>query len=83
MFAVAKREAARGSGINVKCIYGSAFILCSTHAASGAVLSVARLAASSQQAGTSDVNQNAIAAAVIGGTSLVGGRGSAFSALLG
>ena len=30
-----------------------------------------------------DVNLNAIAAAVIGGTSLFGGRGSAWSALLG
>ncbi len=43
----------------------------------------ARLATSSQQAGTGDVNLNAIAAAVIGGTSLSGGRGSAYSALLG
>ena len=34
-------------------------------------------------AGTGDVNLNAIAAAVIGGTSLFGGRGSAYSALLG
>ena len=42
-----------------------------------------RLASSSQQAGTGDVNLNAIAAAVIGGTSLFGGRGSAYSALLG
>ena len=33
--------------------------------------------------GTGDVNLDAIAAAVIGGTSLFGGRGSAFSALLG
>ena len=33
--------------------------------------------------GTGDVNLNAIAAAVIGGTSLFGGRGSAFSALIG
>ena len=43
----------------------------------------ARLASASQQAGTGDVNLNAIAAAVIGGTSLFGGRGSAYSALLG
>jgi D-xylose transport system permease protein len=47
------------------------------------VFSAARLAASSIQAGTGDVNLNAIAAAVIGGTSLFGGRGSAWSALLG
>jgi D-xylose transport system permease protein len=84
MFAVGgNREAARRSGINVKRIYLSAFALCSTLAALGGMLSAARLASSSQQAGTGDVNLNAIAAAVIGGTSLFGGRGSAYSALLG
>ncbi len=77
------REAARRAGINVKVIYTSAFILCSVLAALGGVLAAARLASASQQAGTGDVNLNAIAAAVIGGTSLFGGRGSAFSALLG
>ena len=77
------REAARRSGINVPLIYTSAFILCSVLAAIGGVLSSARLASASQQAGTGDVNLNAIAAAVIGGTSLFGGRGSAYSALLG
>ncbi|MDZ4391752.1 sugar ABC transporter permease [Cypionkella sp.] len=76
-------EAARRAGINVRAIYISAFALCSSLAALGGVLSAARLASSSQQAGTGDVNLNAIAAAVIGGTSLFGGRGSAFSALLG
>lgn len=49
----------------------------------GGVLASARLASASQQAGTGDVNLDAIAAAVIGGTSLFGGRGSAYSALLG
>ncbi len=84
MFAVGgNKEAARRSGINVRRIYTSAFVLCSTLAALGGVLSAARLASSSQQAGTGDVNLNAIAAAVIGGTSLFGGRGSAYSALLG
>ena len=84
MFAVGgNREAARRSGINVRRIYTSAFVLCSTLAAVGGILSAARLATSSQQAGTGDVNLNAIAAAVIGGTSLFGGRGSAYSALLG
>ena len=77
------REAARRSGINVGRIYTSAFVVCSTLAALGGVLGASRLASSSQQAGTGDVNLNAIAAAVIGGTSLFGGRGSAFSALLG
>ena len=77
------REAARRAGINVRLIYTSAFVLCSTLAAFGGVLSSARLASASQQAGTGDVNLDAIAAAVIGGTSLFGGRGSAYSALLG
>jgi D-xylose transport system permease protein len=77
------REAARRAGIDVKRIYLSAFVLCSTLAALGGVLSATRLGSSSQQAGAGDVNLNAIAAAVIGGTSLFGGRGSAYSALLG
>ena len=77
------REAARRAGIKVRAIYLSAFALCSLFAALGGVLAAARLASASQQAGTGDVNLNAIAAAVIGGTSLFGGRGSAYSALLG
>ncbi len=84
VFAVGgNKEAARRSGINVRAIYTSCFMLCSGLAALGGILSAARLASSSQQAGTGDVNLNAIAAAVIGGTSLFGGRGSAYSALLG
>jgi D-xylose transport system permease protein len=77
------REAARRAGINVRLIYVSAFVACSTFAAAGGILAASRLASASQQAGTGDVNLNAIAAAVIGGTSLFGGRGSAYSALLG
>lgn len=84
MFAVGgNAEAARRSGINVSFIRMSAFVLCSAFAALGGVFAAARLASSSIQAGTGDVNLNAIAAAVIGGTSLFGGRGSAWSALLG
>ncbi|WP_322046332.1 ABC transporter permease subunit [Paraburkholderia sp. J67] len=77
------REAARRAGINVRRIYTSAFVLCAALAALGGVLTATRLASASQQAGTGDVNLNAIAAAVIGGTSLFGGRGSAWSAVLG
>ena len=77
------REAARRAGINVTAIYTSAFVLCASFAALGGVLSAGRLASASTQAGTGDVNLNAIAAAVIGGTSLFGGRGSAYSAVLG
>lgn len=76
-------EAARRAGINVRMIYTSVFILCSSLAAVGGVLAAARLAAANQSSGGGDVNLNAIAAAVIGGTSLFGGRGSAFAALLG
>lgn len=77
------REAARRAGINVRFIYSSAFVVCAGLAATGGILAAARLASSSQQAGTGEVNLNAIASAVIGGTSLFGGRGSAYSALLG
>lgn len=84
LFAVGgNAEAARRSGINVRRIRTSAFVLCSAFAALGGVFAASRLASASQQAGTGDVNLNAIAAAVIGGTSLFGGRGSAWSALLG
>ncbi|GAB3550725.1 ABC transporter permease [Arthrobacter tumbae] len=84
MFAVGGNvEAARRAGINVKAIYTSAFIACSTLAAVGGILAASRLAAANQGSGGGDVNLNAIAAAVIGGTSLFGGRGSAFAALLG
>ncbi len=76
-------EAARRSGINVRNVYLSAFVLCSLFAAVGGILAAGRLASANLSSGTGDVNLNAIAAAVIGGTSLFGGRGSAFSALLG
>ncbi len=84
VFAVGgNKEAARRAGVNVSRVYVSVFILCSTLAAVGGLLAAGRLAAAAQSSGTGDVNLNAIAAAVIGGTSLFGGRGSAFAALLG
>ncbi|MEV0289702.1 sugar ABC transporter permease [Kribbella sp. NPDC050820] len=76
-------EAARRAGINVRMIYLSVFAACSTFAAVGGLLAAARLVAVNQSSGGADTNLNAIAAAVIGGTSLFGGRGSAYSALLG
>ncbi|MBU2667348.1 sugar ABC transporter permease [Actinoplanes bogorensis] len=76
-------EAARRAGINVRMVYTSVFMLCTSLAAVGGVLAAARLAAANQSTGGGDVNLNAIAAAVIGGTSLFGGRGTAFAALLG
>lgn len=76
-------EAARRSGINVARVYGWGFVLCSALAATGGLLAAARLGSATPSTGTGDVNLNAIAAAVIGGTSLFGGRGSAWSALVG
>ncbi|MEU5980349.1 sugar ABC transporter permease [Streptomyces sp. NPDC047315] len=76
-------EAARRAGIQVKSVFTAAFVLCAALASIGGILAAARLAAANQSSGGGDVNLNAIAAAVIGGTSLFGGRGTAFAALLG
>jgi D-xylose transport system permease protein len=76
-------EAARRAGINVDRIRIWVFALCSTLAAAGGVLAGSRLFAVNQSSGGGDVLLNSIAAAVIGGTSLFGGRGSTWSALLG
>lgn len=77
------REAARRAGISVRAVYTSVFMTCAALATVGGLLAAGRLASAAQSSGAGDVNLNAIAAAVIGGTSLFGGRGSAFSALLG
>ncbi len=76
-------EAARRAGINIRFMRITAFMLCSLLATVGGVLAASRLTAVNQSTGGGDVLLNAIAAAVIGGTSLFGGRGSAYSALLG
>ncbi len=76
-------EAARRSGIKVTRTYITAFMLTGTFAAIGGLMFLAKLTSVSQQSGSNDVNLTAIAAAVIGGTSLFGGRGSTYSALLG
>ncbi|MBO3746337.1 sugar ABC transporter permease [Streptosporangiaceae bacterium NEAU-GS5] len=76
-------EAARRAGINVTRIRIAAFALSSTLAATGGILAASRLAAVNQGSGGSDTLLMAIAAAVIGGTSLFGGRGRAYHALLG
>ncbi|GLU48992.1 sugar ABC transporter permease [Nocardiopsis ansamitocini] len=76
-------EAARRAGINVDFVRISVFALASTLAAVGGIMAVSRAFAISQSTGSGDVLMLAIAAAVIGGTSLFGGRGSAYSALLG
>jgi D-xylose transport system permease protein len=76
-------EAARRAGIPVQRVRAVVFMLASLFAAWGGILGASRLLAVNQSAGQGDVLLNAIAAAVIGGTSLFGGRGSVWAALLG
>ena len=76
-------EAARRAGISVNVVRVSVFALASAFAAVGGLMQASRLFAVNQSSGSGDVLLNAIAAAVIGGTSLFGGRGSPWSALLG
>jgi D-xylose transport system permease protein len=76
-------EAARRAGIKVERVRIAVFALASTFAAFGGILAAARLFAANQSLGSGDFLLDAIAGAVIGGTSLFGGRGSAWSALLG
>jgi D-xylose transport system permease protein len=84
VFAVGgNEEASRRAGIAVDRVYLSVFALCSAFAAIGGVLAAARLQSVAQSSGGTDTNLMAIAAAVIGGTSLFGGRGSAYAALFG
>ena len=84
VFAVGgNEEAARRSGIKVNFIYTSVFALTGLFSALGGILAAAQLTSVSQASGGTDTNLTAIAAAVIGGTSLFGGRGTAYAALLG
>ncbi|MDB1086108.1 sugar ABC transporter permease [Streptomyces sp. ACA25] len=77
------RRSALLMGVSVRRVTVSCFVACSTFAALGGVLAAGRLAAANQGTGGAETYLTAIAAAVIGGTSLYGGRGSAWSALLG
>ena len=84
IFAVGgNEEAARRAGISVTRIKISVFTLASLLAAAGGILAASRLLAVNQQAGSGDVLLLAIAGPVIAGTSLFGGRGYIWSALLG
>ena len=76
-------EAARRASINVTFVRIAVFGLASTLAAFGGILAASRLLAVNQSSGGSDLLLNVIASAVIGGTSLFGGRGTVWSALLG
>jgi len=76
-------EAARRAGVKVVAIRIAVFSLCALLAAIAGLIQTSRLAAASQAIQPGQVTLEAIAAAVIGGTSLFGGRGSVWSALLG
>jgi D-xylose transport system permease protein len=76
-------EAARRAGINITAIRISVFALASLLAALGGILIASRGYAAGQSTGAGDTLLVAIAAAVIGGVSLFGGRGSTYGALLG
>lgn len=76
-------EASRRAGINVELIRISVFSISGTFAAIGGLFIASKIASANQGAGSGDLLMNAIAAAVIGGTSLFGGRGRTWNALLG
>jgi D-xylose transport system permease protein len=76
-------EAARRAGINVSRVKISCFMMCSTLAAVGGVLLASRTNSVNPQTGGSDVLLFAVGSAVIGGTSLFGGRGRVLDGILG
>lgn len=76
-------EAARRAGINVARVRIYVFTLCAMLAAVGGLIQTSRLGAASLAVDPGPITLEAIAAAVIGGTSLFGGRGNVWSALLG
>jgi D-xylose transport system permease protein len=76
-------EAARRAGIRINRVRMAVFVLGSALAAFGGVLAASRLLAVNQQSGGEEVLLFSIAGPVIAGTSLFGGRGFVWSALLG
>ncbi|HEY1539075.1 MAG TPA: sugar ABC transporter permease [Solirubrobacteraceae bacterium] len=76
-------EAARRAGINVDRIRIACFAICSLMAAVGGIVLASRLRSVDTNAGGGSILLYSIAAAVIGGTSLFGGRGHIKAALLG
>ncbi|MEV7073210.1 sugar ABC transporter permease [Streptomyces sp. NPDC091972] len=76
-------EAARRAGINVPMIRITVFAISGGFAAIGGMFFAGQTASATLSAGGGNTLMLAIAAAVIGGTSLFGGRGSVWSALLG
>jgi D-xylose transport system permease protein len=76
-------EAARRAGIGVNRVRVVVFMIASTMAAIGGIMAASRLLAVNQSSGAGDFLLLAIAGPVIAGTSLFGGRGSVWHALLG
>ena len=76
-------EAARRAGISVPMVRITVFAISGGFAAVGGMFFAGQTASATLSAGAGNVLMLAIAAAVIGGTSLFGGRGSVWSALLG
>ncbi|MEU3479896.1 sugar ABC transporter permease [Streptomyces sp. NPDC033753] len=76
-------EGARRAGISVPFVRMSVFSISGTMAAVGGIFLAGQIQSASQTSGGGNLLMNVIAAAVIGGTSLFGGRGTVWSALLG
>ncbi|MFF0246229.1 sugar ABC transporter permease [Streptosporangium sandarakinum] len=76
-------EAARRAGINVDRMKISAFVICSGMAAVGGIIAASRASSVDPNTGGSNVLLYAVGAAVIGGTSLFGGKGRVLDAILG
>ena len=76
-------EAARRAGINVARIRTSVFVVGSTLAAIGGIIAASRANSVDPNAGGSNTLLYAVGAAVIGGTSLFGGKGKVRDAILG
>jgi D-xylose transport system permease protein len=76
-------EASRRAGIGIDKVRVAVFALASTMAAIGGILAASRLLAVNQSSGGSELLLLAIAGPVIAGTSLFGGRGAVWTALLG
>lgn len=76
-------EAARRAGINTFFVRSTVFAIAGSMAAVGGIMGASRLLAVNQSSGGSDLLLLAIAGPVIAGTSLYGGRGTVWSALLG
>ncbi|MDO3702507.1 ABC transporter permease [Micromonospora sp. C28SCA-DRY-2] len=77
------KEAARRAGINVDRIRISVFMICSSMAAVGGIVAASRANSVDPNTGGSNVLLYAVGAAVIGGTSLFGGKGRVLDAVLG